>query len=283
MNSFSQSLAFDGFLRIPQLVSHRYCNFISDAISLTIGDRSSPFFRDLDDHCPDSFLSDIWSSHFFSSFPQDYVPDCLPAFLSSVINTDHLILLQDTWFSRTHKCSTSIPWHHDQSIEGPFFSVWISLTDVPLGSSLRFVRGSHLSGLRYLPASFFNSVNSPDVLSSMEQFYRSFHFDNNSPESFKHFAPVPTDLATNPDYQIIEVPTLKGDAIIFNGLVLHSLSSNGKVDTRGFVLRWVTPESVVSPYSNDAQIASKLLNIRLEPKTQIKDPFFKTYDFSLSR
>ena len=117
----------------------------------------------------------------------------------------------------------------------------------------------------------------------MEQFYRSFHFDNNSPESFKHFAPVPTDLDTNPDYQIIEVPTLKGDAIIFNGLVLHSLSSNGKVDTRGFVLRWVTPESVVSPYSNDAQIASKLLNIRLEPKTQIKDPFFKTYDFSLSR
>ena len=101
MNSFSKSLAFDGFLKIPQLASHRYCNFISDAISLTIADRSSPFFRDLDDHCPDSFLSDIWSSHFFSSFPQDYVPDCLPAFLSSVINTDHLILLQDTWFSRT--------------------------------------------------------------------------------------------------------------------------------------------------------------------------------------
>lgn len=281
MKNFSDSLTCNGFLKIPQLVSHRYCNLLSDAINLTISERLSPFFRDLDDHCPDAFLSDIWSSHFTSCFPQDYIPDCLPAFLSSVINSNHLILLQDTWFKRTRKCSTSIPWHHDQSIEGPFFSVWISLTDIPLGSSLRFVQGSHLSGLRYLPASFFNTSNSSEVLSSMEEFYRSFHFDNSMPGFLKHFIPVPIDLDTNPDYQIIEVPTLKGDAIIFNGLTLHSLPSAGKVDTQGFVLRWVTPNSVVSPYSNDAQIASKLLNISLEPKNKINDPFFRTYDFTL--
>ena len=277
MLNFQTSLDRDGFVKIPSFVSSSFVSVLQHSVDIAIETRCSPFFRDLSDDQDGSFLSDIWSSFFVSKFPVDYIPDQVPFLISTLMRCPSVILLQDTWFRRTSSCTVSIPWHHDQSIEGPFFSVWISLTDIPFGSSLRFVRGSHKTGLRYLPSSFFQTDSSNDEVNAMESFYREFHYSD-SPDYQRHFVPIPPDLETNDCYDIVSVPTSSGDIIVFNGLTLHSLPSN-KVDTCGFVLRWISVDSVVSPYSNDVQIASKFLNVSLNAGHPVNDNFFRKYDF----
>lgn len=274
---FSSSLDADGFVKIPAFVDSPFIDDILSSIDLTIQQPTSPFFRDLSNDQSCSFLSDIWSSYFVSGFSRSFVPDGLPALISSLMKCPSIILLQDTWFQRTAACSTPIPWHHDQSIEGPFFSVWISLTNIPVESSLSFVRGSHKSGLRYLPSSFFGRESGADQLNAMESFYRTFHFSDDA-EYTSHFCPVPSDIDSNSRYDVISVPTNVGDMIIFNGLTLHSLPSS-KTASTGFVLRWISDHSVVSPYSNDAQIASKLLDVSLVSQQPITDSFFQRFDF----
>lgn len=277
MTFFFNSLDSDGFVKIPGFVDAGFIESIHHSINLAIQDNSSPFFRDLSSDQSRSFLSDIWSSHFVSNFSKNFIPDGLPALISSLMQCPSILLLQDTWFKRTSACTTPIPWHHDQSIEGPFYSVWISLTDIPATSSLRFVRGSHKSGLRYLPASFFVNDSGADELNAMESFYRSFHFCD-SAEYTTHFCPVPSDIDSNSKYDVVSVPSSAGDMIIFNGLTLHSLPS-ANIESCGFVLRWISDQSVVSPYSNDAQIASKLLNVSLTSQERITDPFFQRFNF----
>ena len=277
MTDFLRSLDTHGFVKVPSFVDVSFIKNIQSSIDLAILDSSSPFFRDLSSDQSRSFLSDIWSSHFVPNFSNNFVPEGLPSLVASLMQCSSILLLQDTWFKRSKACSTAIPWHHDQSIEGPFYSVWISLTDIPSSSSLRFVRGSHKSGLRYLPASFFVNDSGADELNAMESFYRSFHFTD-SAEYTSHFCPVPSDIDSNSKYDVVSVPSSAGDLIVFNGLTLHSLPSVN-TDSCGFVLRWISDQSVVSPYSNDAQIASKLLNVSLVSQNRITDPFFQRFDF----
>lgn len=277
MSDLLSKLDTNGFVKVPGFVNSAFIQDIQSSIDLAVLDSSSPFFRDLSADQSRSFLSDIWSSHFVPKFSKDIVPKGLPSLISSLMRCPSILLLQDTWFKRTSACSTAIPWHHDQSIEGPFYSVWISLTDIPATSSLRFVRGSHKSGLRYLPASFFKDDPDNTELNAMESFYRSFHFSD-SADYTSHFCPVPSDIDSNTNYDIVSAPSSAGDLIIFNGLTLHSLPSSN-TDTCGFVLRWISDQSVVSPYSSDAQIASKLLNVSLVSKQKITDKFFQRFDF----
>lgn len=278
ISQLTSDLDSDGFVRIPSFVDTNYCLSILSSIRDSISSKASPFFRDLDDNIPGSFYSDIWSSHFVSDFYSGYVPSHLPSLMSTLMCRQSVLLLQDTWFQRSSLCTTSIPWHHDQSIEGPFYSIWISLSDIPASASLRFVRGSHKSGLRYLPSAFFTDSSKNSQLGAMEEFYRSFHYSD-SLDYIQHFSPVPNDIETNSEYDIQSVSTSAGDAIVFNGLTLHSLPPSSNVDSTGFVLRWISDDSVVSPYSNDAKIASELLNINLIPEQPIRDPFFKRFDF----
>lgn len=275
--ALAKSLATDGFVLVPGFVESDFVHNISNSIKSSIQARTSPFFRDLSDDQNESFLSDIWSSHFVSDFTDTFIPSTLPSLMSSLMNCSSIILLQDTWFKRTSSCTTPIPWHHDQSIEGPFYSTWISLTDISAASSLHFVRGSHKSGFRYLPSSFFDSETCAEDLSAMESFYRSFHFSK-SADYTDHFRPVPSDIESNSDYDIVSVPSSIGDLIVFNGLTLHSLPPSF-TNSCGFVLRWISAESVVSPYSNDAQIASDLLNVSLRPGEPIVDKFFRRFNF----
>jgi hypothetical protein len=277
LTAYSKSLATDGFVKVSGLVDSEFVHNILNSIDLSIQYRTSPFFRDLSTDQSGSFLSDIWSSHFVCDFTDNFIPPLLPSLISSLMNCPSIVLLQDTWFKRSSSCTTPIPWHHDQSIEGPFYSTWISLTDIPASSSLHFVRGSHKSGLRYLPASFFDSISGTDELNAMESFYRSFHYSEKSNYT-EHFCPVPSDIESNSEYDIVAVPSSIGDLIIFNGLTLHSLSSFC-TNSCGFVLRWVSADSVVSPYSNDAQIASDLLNVSLQSGEPITDSFFRRYNF----
>ena len=276
MSSLSD-LDRDGFIKIPDFVDCSFINRISKSIDLVINSATSPFFRDLSSGQDSSFLSDIWSSHFAPNFSQSYIPDELPILISNLMEASTVILLQDTWFRRTSTCSTAIPWHHDQSIEGPFYSVWISLTDIPPQDSLHFVKGSHKSGLRYLPQSFFSNKTDSSSLNAMESFYRSFHYSSSN-DYASHFCPVPSDIDTSSNYEVVSVPTNTGDLIIFNGLTLHSLPSSFR-SSCGFVLRWISDTSVVSPYSNDSNIASKLLNVDLQTEKTISDPFFKRFSF----
>jgi len=277
LTPLSKSLATDGFVKVPGFVDSNFVHNILNSINLAAQVRSSPFFRDLSLDQTESFLSDIWSSHFVRDFTASYIPSSLPSLMSSLMNCPSLILLQDTWFKRTTSCTTPIPWHHDQSIEGPFYSTWISLTDIPAASSLHFARGSHKSGLRYLPSSFFDTDSCVDELSAMESFYRSFHYSS-STDYTDHFCPVPSDIESNSDYDIVALPSAIGDLIIFNGLTLHSLPSSF-TNSCGFVLRWVSAESVVSPYSKDAQIASDYLDVSLRSGEPITDDFFLRFNF----
>jgi hypothetical protein len=157
--------------------------------------------------------------------------------------------LQDTWFLRPAGCEVSIPWHHDNIIEGDHYSVWISLTHHSLGDSLSFIAGSHCDGKNYMPQSYFGEEL--QASSEVEEYYQRYNqvLPSHLPAVF---TPIPSDQELLATRKIISWPTKPGDCIIFNSRCLHSLPSHDTAQERvGFVTRWILDGSRIASHAHD--------------------------------
>lgn len=111
--------------------------------------------------------------------------------------------------------SATTPWHHDQSFY-PFngrklINCWLALDEIPVETSLKFVRGSHKT----------------------EHIYRAQHFNpEKTYENLPMDRPLPPNVDAEPEkYEIISAALVPGDTLIFNGRCLHAAPGNHR-DTR---------------------------------------------------
>ena len=119
------------------------------------------------------------------------------------------------------------PWHSDSPyyfVEGPqTVSIWIPLDPVPLESTLRFIRGSHLWDAAVHPVSWTTGDG--------------FYGDDETTDS-GDFQPAPDPDAEPERYDILEWAVEPGDAVAFHFDTVHGARGSTNL-RRAFSLRVV--------------------------------------------
>lgn len=121
------------------------------------------------------------------------------------------------------------PWHQDQTyypFEGHMVSLWMPCDPVPLESTLRFVRGSHLHGA-YIPRKF----------ATLEEY--TFNQGAGACSGDVDYKRVPRDIDSDPDsYPVLQWAVDPGDVVAFDGKTLHAANGNHLLDTARRVVSW---------------------------------------------
>jgi ectoine hydroxylase-related dioxygenase (phytanoyl-CoA dioxygenase family) len=127
--------------------------------------------------------------------------------------------------------SRPTPWHSDGPyyfVEGPqTVSFWIPLDPVPVESTLRLIRGSHLWDSSVHPVSWTTGDG--------------FYGDDASTHS-AGFRPAPDPDASSEEFEILEWAMQPGDAVAFNFGTVHGAHGSANL-RRAFSLRMVGDDS----------------------------------------
>ena len=132
--------------------------------------------------------------------------------------------------------SKATPWHQDQPyypIDGQqLCSVWIPVDPVPMESSLKFVRGSHRDGPRFIPRKFATTL---DYTASQRDI---------APRWMT--VPDVDAMAEKGEADIISFAVEPGDCIVFHGCTLHAAEGNlsSTTERRVLSLRWAGDDAV---------------------------------------
>lgn len=143
------------------------------------------------------------------------------------------------------------PWHQDAPY-WPFrgkqiASIWVTLTPVTVaGSSLEFVRGSHLDDVYYLPAVFGGEQNQSGQWAAEQK-----------------GETVPDIEAHREAYDVVGFDLDPGDALIFSAWILHGAPGNASThqDRVALSTRWLgddvtwDPRPGVDPSVDPAHVA----------------------------
>jgi hypothetical protein len=125
---------------------------------------------------------------------------------AALLDDDAVVLVEDQWFASEPGATTPSPWHQDEPyyrLDRPFLTIWVTLDDIGVGSSLRVVPGSHL-GPTYGMVEFSATSSTID--------------DNDRTTDL----PVP-DVEADPDGYAVRAWTLRaGDAIAIDSRTLHA-------------------------------------------------------------
>ena len=169
---------------------------------------------------------------------------------------DHLLV-------KKIKTEAVTPWHQDAPY-WPFrgkqiASIWLALTPVTVaGSSMEFIRGSHLNDVYYLPAVFGGERNQSGQWATEQK-----------------GEPVPDIEAQREAHDIVGFDLQPGDALIFSAWILHGAPGNASAtqDRVALSTRWLgddvvwDPRSGVDPTVNPEQVA-------IEPGAPVRDNAF---------
>ncbi|XP_071950070.1 probable phytanoyl-CoA dioxygenase [Antedon mediterranea] len=126
------------------------------------------------------------------------------------------------------------PWHMDQSyypIDGEkVCSIWLPVDNIPLISSLQFVKGSHRWGKWFYPRKFATSLN----------------YNISKAHATKAFEDVP-DIDGG-DYEIMSWEVQPGDAVIFHMKTLHGAPMHLSTTAPRRILstRWLGDDAVIA-------------------------------------
>ncbi len=133
-----------------------------------------------------------------------------PDLFGSILETQRLNLYYDFLLIKEPGCKKAItPWHQDHSyycLNGhQIINCWIALDTIPLETSLRFVKGSHVDypvhkAIHFAPGEEYNGVIKDRLL--------------------------PPDFDNLPDVEIIACELNPGDALVWNSRMFHSAPGN---------------------------------------------------------
>lgn len=141
------------------------------------------------------------------------------------LESETLVLFYDFLLvkeARSGRAAT--PWHQDHAyypLDGTqVINCWTALDEIPLETSLRFLKGSHR------PAKVYRAVN----FEAPEADYRHANFAR----------PPPPDIESDPAAEILATAMAPGDMLIWNSHTFHSAPGN-HLDRRraAFSLNWV--------------------------------------------
>ncbi len=140
-------------------------------------------------------------------------------------------LFFDQWLIKEPGTITRTPWHNDQPywpIKGnQVCTLWLALDDVTReNGAVEYVKGSHLPGQRFRPASFSGSNQYTEDL----------------PE-------VPDIDAIYDQLDMVHFDMEPGDCTIHHGLTIHGALQNTTNDKRrrAYVIRWTGDDVVFDP------------------------------------
>jgi len=243
-----ESLCRDGAIVLPDAFTGESVSTLYRGISRDL-ELISPFKAMIHNGSGPGMTTNIWRTTEIEEFNSLCNSPEMIDLARQLFNGKSFRFLQDTWFLRPAGCEVSIPWHHDNIIEGDHYSIWISLTNHSPGDSLSFVAGSHCDGENYMPQSYF--VEGLEASSEVEEYYQ--RYNRASPSNLSTvFTPIPGDQELLATRKILSWPTKPGDCIIFNSRCLHSLPSHDTAQERvGFVTRWILDGSRIASHAHD--------------------------------
>lgn len=243
-----ESLHRDGAIFLPEAFPNEVISSLYRGISRDL-ELISPFKAMIHKGDDPVMTTNIWRTTEIQEFNSLCNSPELIGLARKLFDGKSFRFLQDTWFLRPVGCKVSIPWHHDNIIEGDHYSVWISLTHHSVGDSLSFIAGSHGDGENYMPQSYFGA--GLDAGSEVEEYYRRYNHASSSQLSTV-FTPIPSDQELLATRKTLSWPTKPGDCIIFNSRCLHSLPSHDIAHERvGFVTRWIVDGSRIASHAHD--------------------------------
>jgi ectoine hydroxylase-related dioxygenase (phytanoyl-CoA dioxygenase family) len=210
--------------------------------------QESPFKTKIASLSGEVMIKNIWRSREVKEFSSFCSSLELIELVRQVFEGHPFRFLQDTWFWIPKGCDISIPWHHDNIIDGMHYSIWISLTKFVEVDSLRFVAGSHNRGLDYMPPSCFSGESNS---SEIEEYHQKYNKAANGGIGGRYVL-VPSEQEIEESEEVLCWQTMPGDCIIFNSRVLHSFGSDSIGDERsGFVTRWIAEGSRIANHASE--------------------------------
>lgn len=153
------------------------------------------------------------------------------------------------------------PWHQDQ----PYYpidgtkncSIWMPVDEVPLETTIQFVKGSHKWGKWFHPRKFATENNYNVVNSNQSRAYEN----------------VPNIEAFKEDYEILEWAVKPGDCVVFHMLTLHGAPSNTSLTTPRRILstRWLGDDAV---FATRPWVTSPPITGGLNPGDRVRGGLF---------
>ena len=157
----------------------------------------------------------------------------IPELAASIMDADKVNLFFDQCFVKEPGTIDATPWHADQPywpLRGrQVVTIWIALDPVATESGgLEFVAGSHGWGKWFQPRSF----------SGANELSRNEGFEE-----------VPDVEAERDRYRIVSWDLEPGDALVFQGMILHGAPGNASTARRrrGYALRYTGDDVVYDP------------------------------------
>ena len=141
--------------------------------------------------------------------------------VAQALETQRLNFFYDQIFIKAKLGGKGTPWHHDHTfwpLEGKqIASVWTAMEPVTAcGSALEFVAGSHLWGKKFEAVGVGGRVPSKDDVE-----------------------PLPDIDANRDQYRILSWELERGDALLFNAMILHgSRANSAPLNRRAITTRW---------------------------------------------
>ena len=150
---------------------------------------------------------------------------------AQMMQSSRINIFFDQWLIKEPGTITRTPWHHDMTywpIDGwQICTIWVALDPVTKDTgAVEYVRGSHLWGRKFRPASF----------SGGDQYQEDL------PD-------VPDIESERADHDIVQFELEPGDCTIHHGLIVHASPGNSATDVRrrAYVSRWTGDDVVFHP------------------------------------
>lgn len=166
----------------------------------------------------------------------------VPQIAARMIGAPALALALDQVFYKKAGHVNATPWHQDTPflrVRGDdLVRVWICADPSPRAITLRMVRGSHRWGVVFAPRTAQTDGK------AIEQTGEGRMFSEKA--GFVEDRPVMPDIAAHPDsFDILEWDVEPGDALVFNGNMLHGSGGmdNSPDDRRAYATLWAGPET----------------------------------------
>ncbi|WP_171178123.1 phytanoyl-CoA dioxygenase family protein [Ruegeria sp. HKCCD8929] len=157
--------------------------------------------------------------------------------VAEVAGSSWASLIYDQIFVKEPGTKTQTGWHTDQPywpVKGPIMTMWIALDPVDEDNgALEFVRGSHAWGANYRP---FKTDQLGGFLHYLEE-------DN------PDYIDMPDFEADREKYDIAHYNMDPGDALAFDGMIVHSAMGN-RTSTRrrrGYAIRFAVDGATYNP------------------------------------
>lgn len=220
----------DGVVYLRGVLARQWTDLLDRGVDRNIADpgpQFTDFTREGERAC---CIKDDWCWERIPEYREFVHTSPMAAIVGGLLRADEVCFIEDQYFQKDPGASTPTPWHQDQpyyELQGRWCNSWIPLDPVAAIDSLRFVQGSHASGVLYTPQSFTEG-------------YGRFHIDaRQSP-----IAPLP-DIDADPEtYRVLAWDMEVGDVVVFHPRTIHgNLGNRAKIRSRRIALRWVAEDA----------------------------------------